>query len=128
MKFHYGVVLAVLLVYGDVGAQECASILTQLESDEKAYDVVAKLKVGSKTAKRIIDRFVVDTEHALKECTETMNADVRYTVQNKLKKARQIAPTYYIRNVNELRNYAHKNPPRKTIIRYGRILPSRQPR
>jgi len=123
MKKYFLILILPFFLFSSVIATECKTLINQLTLEEKAYDVVVELKVASKVAKNIIDTFIENGSATHIQCKTSMNIDRWVMMGKKIKKAKKLQSKYSIEDLDELKSYAIKNPPRQINYNRGRIIP-----
>jgi len=113
-----------LLLFSNITqADECLSMQTSFEREEKAYDTVARIAIAGNSAYKIIGLFIKETEQLLTQCPKTYSLDRQYTLKRKLSKAKQYQASYRVFSQQQLSSYARSHPEEIIVYKWGTIRP-----
>lgn len=114
--------LSVLISSGLI-ADVCTEMKSSFEIEEAAYDSVARIAIAGNSAYKIIGTFIQKGEALLVQCPEVYSLDRQYTLKRKLKKAKQLRPSYRVFSQSQLARYARTHPEEIIVYKWGTIRP-----
>ena len=112
-----------LLISSGLTADVCTDKKTSFEKEEAAYDSVVRIAIAGNRAYKIIGTFVREGEGLLTQCPKAYSLDRQYTLRRKLKKAKQLQPSYRVFSQSQLSQYARTHPEEIIIYKWGTIRP-----
>ena len=117
------ILLCLFLLSLPLQADECESVRSSFEKEERAYDTVARIAIAGNKAHTIIGRFIKEGDSLLKQCPNVYSLDRQYTLKRKLKKARQHQQSYRVLSQWDVSRYARTHPEEIVIYKWGTIRP-----
>lgn len=117
------ILLFLLLLSLPLQADECESVRSSFEKEERAYNTVARIAIAGNKAHTIIGRFIKEGDSLLKQCPNVYSLDRQYTLKRKLKKARQHQQSYRVFSQSDVSRYARTHPEEIIVYKWGTIRP-----
>ncbi len=112
-----------VLISSGLIADVCTEMKSSFEKEEAAYDSVVRIAIAGKSAYKIIGTFVQEGESLLVQCPKVYSLDRQYTLKRKLKKAKQLQPSYRVFSQSQLSQYARTHPEEIIVYKWGTIRP-----
>lgn len=115
--------MAILLLTASLFAREtCAELVASLEATEKAYDAVVKANIPSPVSQKVVREFQQQGNNVYNVCKEKMSTTKWYMLGKKLNREKVKASDFYVRSLEEMKQFAISNPPVIVERRCGRII------
>jgi len=115
------IVLFLLVLTYAFGADECLTLQTSFEREEKAYDMTARTAIAGKSAYTIIGAFIDAGDKLLDVCPKVYSLDRQYTLKRKILKAKQYRESYRVFTQGEVSSYARSHPEEIIVYKWGTI-------